>query len=236
MYIDDVMEQLSTYCDCLGEVEPKDIGKFASNVVQLISLVSIATNWKRGNDPCETFLMSERRELFDMQEITGCGCCDGYIVTLPMTYNQIAQDSIKVMYQVRDGIQLSTVELTNFSYDPYDNVLYLDFENEDAIKSCGCEKITKIIVTYDAGYERIPKCLLPMFCDLLQFIIAMNRCNCGCAVCDTQYEDTIENSSNSDEQESVYLIIRSQVLSIYRRQLESIALNVKSYSSWGKVL
>lgn len=236
--IETITEQLASYCDCLKEIELNDLCKFHRNVNQLINLISIITNWKRGSDPCETFLMSERRELFDMQEISQCGCCDNYLVTLPLSYKQVEESSITVSFQVREGIKFSTITMTEdeYSYDPLENKIYLDFSNYNEVVGCGCEVITKIIVTYDAGYSSIPECLLPLFCDYLNYVIDMNKCQCGCSVCDAEYEDNIENAENSLAQESTYLIVREHILKAYIRQLESIALDTKSYSSWGKVI
>ena len=46
-------EQLSEYCDCMEDVQERD-------VIELINLISTYTCWTQV--PCETFLLSERRE------------------------------------------------------------------------------------------------------------------------------------------------------------------------------
>lgn len=237
---DDLLQQLNENCTCLSDddIEADD---FKKNVEQLINLLSILTCWKRGTEPCETFLLSERKEIFTIGQLQQCGCCDNYLMDVPLTYDKIDPSTIKIVFQVRDGIHFNLIEINSndFSYDETENRVWIDFSNYEEAKKCGCEKMTKIIITYDAGYEKIPECLLPVFCDYLGYVIDMNRCKCGCPVCDTTEtvtEDNILNADSSDAQVSTYLVVRQHIITAYARQLESISICGRDYTYWGAVV
>ena len=52
-----VIEQLSEYCDCLTEVNEKDVD-------ELIHLISVYTCWT--GKVCDTFLSAERKEVINL--------------------------------------------------------------------------------------------------------------------------------------------------------------------------
>lgn len=228
-----IIQQLKDYCDCLKDKDLKDTDKFAKNVEQLINLISTLTCWKRGDEVCETFLMQTRVEYIDVSLISRCCRCDNGIMNTELFYDLVQPDSIKLQLKIRDGIHIKYIDIDNshFEYDVTTNELWIDLSDYLLTGECSCEKVEKIIVTYDAGFEQIPECLLPVFCDYLQYVIEMNRCECStCDTCNSteDYEDAekdlIVNLDNTDEQLNTYIAVRRSIVKTYARQLEIISL------------
>ena len=46
-----------------------------------------------------------------------------------------------------------------------------------------------MVVEYEAGYDEIPDCLLPVFCNVLEVIIAKNDCSCEDCNCENPEEN-----------------------------------------------
>lgn len=231
-----VVEQLKDKCDCLKETDTSAY-KFEQNVEQLINLISILTCWKRGSKEnyCETFLLSERKELFDFKQVKSCGCCDNNITTLCLYYDLVKPESISVKLRVRNGIKFSEVEIdsNDISFDEIENNLYIDLSNyTDVTNNCNCDVLQKIIVTYDAGFEEIPDCLIPVFCDYLSYVIDMNKCECGCDSCDDDNDvniDDIVNMDSNAEQLNTYVTVRNHIISAYAQQLSIMSLCGRNY-------
>lgn len=232
-----VIEQLKDKCDCLKKTDISAY-KFEQNVKQLIHLISILTCWKRGakENYCETFLLSERKEVFNFKKVQSCGCCDSNLATLALYYDLVQPKSIKVSLRVRSGIKFSEVNIdsNDISFDDIENVLYIDLSNyKDVTSNCNCDVLQKIIVTYDAGFEEIPDCLIPVFCDYLSYVIDMNRCECGCDSCDDDKGDVnlddIVNMDSNAEQLNTYVTVRNHIISAYAKQLAMMSLCGRDY-------
>ena len=153
-----IVEQLKNYCSCIKESD-LEADKLEKNVGELIDLISTITCWK--NHPCETFLSSQREEVFDVGEFKKCGCDSG-IVRIPLFYPMIDPTTIEVSVITRERITFTTHKLEvdkDFSYNPYDNIVYVDLSNIDYkdVCNCGCDELSKIVVSYVAGYETIPE-------------------------------------------------------------------------------
>lgn len=212
-----VYEQLQDYCDCIKQSDLKD-DSFKRNVDQLIDMISTLTCWK--NSPCENFLSSDREEVMDVDVIKSCWC-DGGLMIVPLYYREIKEETIQVIVQTRNGVQFEEIELSNedFSFNPYENKLYIDLSAYDIDSVCSCEKVHKIIVRYTAGFEFIPNCLLPVFCDFLQKVIEYNRCDCACNTCEDDEENT-----EPVEPDTIEEYIQRVLFIAYQRQLETISL------------
>lgn len=223
---DKVLNQLISNCDCIKETDT-----YSRDVNQLINLISTMTCWKRSG--CETFLKEERQEIFEPDINMRCGCDYG-LTSLELYYDLIDKDTFKIQFQVRDGIKFEIFDVGEdlFSYDEIENKLWIDMSS--FIATCGCcnPEITKLIVTYEAGYEQLPDCLLPVFCDYLDYVIEMNKCECGCDDCDEE----IYNSESSEEQTSTFNVIQEHIIAVYRRQLEQMSLCKGAWTYWGKVI
>ncbi|MBG8798868.1 hypothetical protein FKR58_24525, partial [Salmonella enterica subsp. enterica] len=88
--MDEIIEQLKEFCDCF----PCDVedNKLEKTVKEAIHLISLLTCWTQR--PCETFLMSERQEVFDMDNYLPCSCDDG-IMELDLFYAPFALASFR---------------------------------------------------------------------------------------------------------------------------------------------
>lgn len=216
-----IVEQLKDYCSCIKDSDLQE-DKLNKNVGELIDLISTITCWR--NHPCETFLSSQREEVFDIEKIKNCGC-DAGIVRFPLFYPMIEPTTIEVSIITRDRITFTTHKLEvdkDFTYNPYESIVYVDLSNLDFKNECNCKcsEISKVVINYVAGYEQIPDCLLPVFCDFLQFIIAMNRCECGCSTCsETDGSDVLISEENSDAQISISMYVREHITKAYAEQL-----------------
>lgn len=166
-------EQLTEYCDC-QDVEEKDVN-------ELINLISNYTCWAQ--NPCETFLASERKEVKDLPS-----CVDGcYVYEFEPFYAPFDPDSFEFTLVEQNGITETTVTLSSYIYSEVDGKfrLELPLPSCKCKPRCGCESKYKLLVKYIAGYEEIPECLLPLMCEALYWIADKNKCACeDCEACD----------------------------------------------------
>lgn len=167
-------EQLTEYCDC-QDVDEKDVN-------ELIDLISTYTCWAQ--KPCETFLQSERREVVDIPD---CLCDDCDVFEFEPFFAPFDKDSFEFTLVEQNGITETTASLSAYSYSEVDGKfrLELPLPNCKCKPRCGCESTYKLLVTYVAGYEEIPECLLPLMCEALYWINEKNKCDCEeCDACD----------------------------------------------------
>ena len=178
-------EQLTEYCDCMEDVQERD-------VIELINLISTYTCWTQV--PCETFLLSERRQVVEIPQCVKD--CD--VFEFEPFYRPFNKDSFTFYLIEQDGIDETSTEITSFGYSETDGKfrLELPLPNCTCSPRCGCEKKYKLLVTYVAGYELIPECLLPLFCEALQWIADRNKCICE--DCEPCKENDYSNPSQID--------------------------------------
>lgn len=174
-----VTEQLTEYCDCL-EVKESDVN-------ELISLISVQTCWTTKDDLCGTFLLGERKEVVELPDCT----CDCDVFTFEPRFTPFDPESFTFTVIEQEGITETATEITDYTYSVVDEVfrMELPLPKCGCAPKCGCEKKYKLLVTYIAGYEMIPDCLLPIFCEALQWIKEKNDCDCDCEECDNN--DTV---------------------------------------------
>ena len=166
--------QLTEYCDC-QDVEERDVD-------ELIHLISTYTCWAQS--PCETFLEGERREV---KELPNCVCDDCFVYEFEPLYAPFDPDSFEFTLVEQNGINETLTTLSSFAYSEVDGnfKLELPLPNCKCKPRCGCESKYKLLVTYVAGYEEIPECLLPLMCEALYWISDKNKCACeDCGACD----------------------------------------------------
>lgn len=174
-----MVEQLKEYCNCIDVNE--------SDVDELINLISSYTCWAQ--NPCETFVLSERREVVDLPN---CAKDCDVLVFAPF-YHPFEPDSFTFTLIEQDGINETATPVTDFVYSIVDENFRIALPLPDCKcdPKCGCEKTFKLLVTYAAGYEKLPECLLPLFCEALQWIRIKNECDCNeCEPCDQNARDT----------------------------------------------
>lgn len=227
MSYESITEQLSDNCDC---TEVKD-----SDVAELINIVSMASCWTQ--EPCETFLLSDRSEIIDLPE-----CLDNCKVFefIPF-YKPFTPESFTFTLLEIDGITETEIPITEFSYSTSLGGfrLLLPLKSCKCAKpKCGCGVEYKLIVTYEAGYELIPDCLVPIFCQMLRLIKDKNTCDCShCQECEAATEQLKKVYANGDIV-SPYTdnYLATLIIEQYHRQLGLISLCENYTETWGIVV
>lgn len=221
-----VFKQLSDYCDCLKVKE--------SDVNELINLISVKTCWASKGNICGTFLTGERTEVV---ELPNCVCdCD--VFTFEPQFTPFEPDSFTFTVIEQEGITETSIEVTDFVYSAVDEVfrIQLPLPECGCSSSCGCEKKYKLLVTYIAGYELIPECLLPVFCEALQWIQIKNTCDCSeCEPCSSDNTEVgeIDYSTLTGRLQDYFL----ETLSVqYERQLSFISVCKWKSDLWAVVV
>lgn len=191
-----IYEQLQDFCGCECDNDTTE-----QNVNELVNLISNATCWT-GEDVCSTFLMSSRKEVIDLPS-----CPDKcFIFEYKPFYKPFDVCSFTLQLVEQDGINETITELTDedFAYSQTDKSFKIKLpyaEDKCGCKCkslCSCDKTYKLVAMYDAGYEEIPECLLPVFCQMLDLINKKNECGCNnCNSCND--EPNTENKPNYGE-------------------------------------
>ena len=211
-----VKEQLEAYCECIkNDVNEKD-------VEELINLISVYTCWAA--KVCDTFLSAERKEVVDLPD---CNCsCD--VFTFDPFYAPFNPESFTFTLIEQNGIEETATELTDWVYSVVDENfrIKLPLDSCGCTNPCGCKSNYKLLVMYIAGYDELPECLLPVFCEALQWIKDKNTCDCSeCIPCNTDnYEKNINeiDYTNMEGHLQDYFVT---VLSVqYRNMLSLISL------------
>lgn len=219
------LEQLTEYCDCLDVAE--------RDVYELINLISTYTCWAQS--PCETFLQSERREVVNLPDCVDD--CD--VFEFEPFYQPFVTESFTFTLVEQNGITETLTPITDYIYSEVDGVFRMELPLPQCgcAPKCGCESKFKLLVTYIAGYETIPDCLLPLMCEALQWVAEKNKCDCTeCEPCNQN------NRSSSGEIDYTTLVgqLQSHFLTIltvqYFRQLSLISLCNARGRLWGVVV
>lgn len=218
----------------MSEVTEKD-------VLDLISVVSLATGWMQ--EPCETFELSERREVIDLPSCMDCP------YTFEPFYQPYDPDSFTFELLKIKGLEEEVIP-ADFVYSEYAKVFRVDTGLPKclcACDECGCPTEYKLVVKYNAGYEEIPDCLLPVFCNLIEVIHEKNSCDCGtCGDCGDdeahydKYGNLITNivKYKSGDVTSVFLEtdLAKMLVQQYKNQLGMLSLYKSDHNVWGYVV
>lgn len=222
-----VYEQLETYCDCFKDNEISE-----ADVDELIDLVSMATCWTLS--PCETFLTAERQEIMPLPKCLDD--CD--VITFEPYFHPFDVESFEFSIVEEDGINETVTALTDFVFSEFKNEFRIDvgLPNCKCEPQCGCEKEYYLVAKYTAGYDEIPECLLPAFCEALQYVIDRRKCECECVECnyDEHTEILVEDAASISNELKVYFV--KMLTNQYKRQLSLISLCDLHYSIWGTVV
>ena len=180
-----VYEQLTEYCNCLVSGSEDGFQSIDHRAVdELIHLISVYTCW--ATNPCETFLQGERKEVVDVPDCI----CDCDVFEFDPYFAPFDPDSFTFTLIEQRGIEETLTEVTSYVYSEADEKfrMELPLPNCDCYDPCGCKSRFKLMVTYVAGYEEIPECLLPLMCEALQWILEKNECDCeACQDCENKY-------------------------------------------------
>lgn len=222
-----IYEQLSQECNCMTTVNANDVD-------ELIQLISSLTCWQ--NKPCETFLVGERKEIMDVPNCVEK--CEVFEFT-PF-YHPFDKDSFEFTLVTQQGIEETTETITEFAYSEIDGNFKMVLPLPDC--KCGCNPCEcvpkyKLMVTYVAGFELLPDCLIPIMCEALQYIAEKNKCDCAqCQTCDNKYEDD-KIPILVDDADSLTLQLKNYFIRTlarqYRKQLSLISLCEMPNELWG---
>ena len=170
-----VKEQLAEYCDCI-DVEDKDVD-------ELIHLISAYTCW--AGEVCDTFLSGTRREVIDVPDCV----CDCDVFEFEPFYAPYDTGSFTFTLIETDGINERAIPIRDYHHSIIEDKFLIQLPLQNCKcgchVECGCPVTYKLLVTYVAGFDEIPGCLLPVFCEALQWIKIKNTCDCSqCEPCD----------------------------------------------------
>ena len=194
-----IYEQLREYCECVEDISDKDIN-------ELVDIVSVASCWC--NSPCETFLMSERKEVIELPISTSC--CEENIFEYKPFYHPFDVNSFKFKVVKQSGLTEEEVET---------EIVYSDVDNLFKVKLlCDCDSEYKLVATYDAGYENIPECLLPVFCEIIGLIKAKNTCNCGCETCGSENPNNAVDYGEYPQGDLITASVKAELTNILTKQ------------------
>lgn len=233
-----IYEQLTEYCDCLvvesDEEGVEDSPKFDErDVDELIYLISSYTCWMQ--NPCETFLSAERTEIVDVKD---CVSNDCDVIEFEPFYTPFETDSFVFTLIERNGINETLIPINTYRYSEAEEkfLLELPLPSCSCRPVCGCQSTYKLKVEYTAGYEEIPDCLLPIFCEALQWIIEKNQCDCEkCQSCDNKYDvnNEIDYTTMTGRLKEYFLNILTRQ---YFKQLSLISLCRLKTELWSVVV
>lgn len=227
-----IRQQLLDYCDCIKEED------LTQEVVdELINLVSVATCWSQ--EPCETFLISSRIEVIDIKDCL-CNC---EVIEFRPFYVPFEPDSIDFVLVKQKGIEEERFPITDkeFIYSEVDGAYKIKppLPSCDCQPNCGCNAKYKLVAKYDAGYDLLPECMLPLFCEALQYIIERRKCDCSqCQDCKDYDDDKVAilvpDADTITLQLKAYFV--NTLTKQYMRQLSQISLCKRRKRLWGIVV
>ena len=226
-----IYDQLRNFCKCVDKgVENEDID-------ELVNRISMFTCWMQ--KPCETFLKGEREQVIDLPECMDD--CD--VFAFDPYYAPFDVDSFEFTLVTQTGTDETLTPITA-KYSEIDRKfkMMLPLPGCKCAPECGCPTKYKLLVKYVAGYEDLPDCLLPIFCEGLQYIIERKQCDCEeCQTCGDQYGNPeagkrlIYGANTLTEQLKVFFM--ETLTAQYVRQLSLISLCGRSNEAiWGYVI
>lgn len=225
-----IYEQLKNACECIEDTFTE------ADVNELIDLISIATCWTQ--KPCETFLRGPRKEVIDLPEcLDECG-----VVEFDPFYVPFDRDSFHFYLVEVDGVEEKFTDVTDFAYSELSGVFRVNVPLPSCMcnnYACGCPPQYKLYVEYEAGYDWLPECLLPLFCEAIQYIAEKNTCDCGeCEICQTNMSAESfridEDGVTITDRLNYYFV--TTLYEQYKKQLGLISLCGSENGLWGVVV
>lgn len=237
--MDAIVEQLRENCDCFPDENVDEI-QFEKLVAELIHLVSVMTCWT--NSLCETFLNGEREEIFDAERVNLCTCDQGMLEFEPF-YVPIYPETITAQLVIQNGVQDEVIIVSeeDIGYSETFGHVRINYQKYLKIDNCCCPENAKLVIRYVAGYEELPECLLPLFCDMLHIVYDKNDCSCDkCQECTQKYsDDEVEIYSDDDLKVEVNIekTLNNLIRYAYTNSLGLMSLcGRKQYRIWGVVV
>ncbi len=219
-----LVEQLRATCECVEDITDAEVN-------ELVNVISMATCWTRV--PCETFLRGDRREVVDLPSCADCP------IAFDPYYRPFYEDTFKFYLVKIHGLDEEVTEITDFKYSATDGVFRVDTGLPPCncgCNPCGCPTSYKMVVTYEAGYDELPDCLLPVFCNVLEVIRAKRDCQCcnDCG-CDNQ-EQQIKYAAGDVVSVQLETEIGKILVEQYKNQIGMISLCRPRKYLWGVVV
>lgn len=209
-----------------------------ADVFELVNIISIATCWvvepPLQGEECKTFMKGARREVIDLPS-----CADCPIIFEPY-FRPFDVASFKFYLVKIDGIEETMTQITDFTYSPIAGVFRVNTGLPSCrcktCDPCGCPPEYKMVVEYDAGYDELPECLLPVFCHVLEVIKARRKCECcGDCGCEGQ-EPNVKYPSGDIVSAQLETEIGQILVQQYKNQLGMISLCRGRKYLWGVVV
>lgn len=218
-----ITDQLKAYCECVEDISDGDVN-------ELVNIVSLMTGWQMSN--CETFLTGARREVRDLPS-----CADCPIEFSPY-YHPFDRDTFKFYLVKIQGTQEEITEITDFGYISTEGVFRVNTglpSCKCVCYPCGCPPEYKLVAEYTAGYDKLPECILPVFCNLLEVIKARRECNCcdDCG-CENQ-EQQVKYASGDVVSVALETELGKLLVEQYTNQLLTLVLH-ETPMVWGFVV
>lgn len=243
-----IYEQLEDYCDCV-DIDDKDVDE----AVHLLSQMTCWSGSIKDANLCDTFEFGPRKEVVELPL-----CLDKCkVIDFVPFYSPFDTESFSFKVARISGITETITEITSFAYVSSLGIFKVDLG--DIIPSCacscnpcGCDDKLLLIVEYNAGFEELPDCILPVLCNMLTVIHAKNECDCDtCAPCNTSNSNTTVDPMTGEVHTSVQTIkyasgdiatvqletdLARLVVDNYKRQLGFISLCQNYDRLWGMVV
>lgn len=228
-----IREQLKAHCDCLPEMDDHLFNKVLKRAISHISSV---TCWR--NEFCATFLNEKRTELVNIGAILICGCDAGLVKLNPWFSGRkgdlIDPETFEVEIIRVQGLSEETnvLPLHDFAYITSKNELRMNLLNFVDVTDC-CPTELQAKITYYAGYDQIPDCLLDLFCDLMRVIHDITKCDCStCQKCTS--EDLQATEVDDITEPTIDNFINTIITTGYRKNL-GLMSNCKKVNGkpWG---
>lgn len=213
-------DQLKEYCGCVDVTE--------DDVAEMVNVISMATCWAMSS--CETFLLSDRTEVIDLPR-----CFECYFKFKPY-YFPYDKDTFEFKLVEINGLEETYYDV-DWAYSEVDKVFRLDLGLDcSCMNRCGCDPEYKLLVNYKAGYEELPDCILPVFCNLLDVIRAKNDCDCNDCNCTNEAEENIKYATGDVVTVALETDLGVLLNKTYQNQLSSISLCREKKRLWGFVV
>lgn len=218
-----IYDQLKAFCPCMEDLKESD-------VAEMVNIVSLMTGWQR--EGCETFLTGARREVRDLPS-----CADCPIEFTPY-YHPFDITSFKFYLVKIRGLEEEVTEITDFRYSVTEDLFRIDTGLPSCrcgCTPCGCPTEYKLVAEYTAGYDELPECILPVFCNILEVIQAKNTCEC-CGECGCENgEQQVRYASGDVVSVQLETDLGKILVEQYKNQLATLLL-YETPEIWGFVV